>query len=173
MHLRVLAKNREPRGRLVAGDIDVPCALGPAGLVADKKEGDGGTPVARMALKTLYYRPDRMDPPVTFLGRAPILPDMGWCDEPASPAYNRLVKLPFDGSHERMWRDDHAYDLCVILGWNLDRPVPGRGSAIFFHLAKEDYSPTEGCIAVSQADMLTILRECGAGSTMETIVEGG
>ena len=168
MTLKVSAKAGAATGELVLGNFSARCALGPAGMVADKREGDGGTPIAKMPLLTVYYRPDRLARPMTALKTVGILPDMGWCDDPASPAYNRMISLPFDGSHERMWRDDHAYDICVVLDWNFQNPVPGRGSAIFFHLARDGYPPTEGCIAVSLDDMKDILKRCEPDSVMET-----
>ncbi|MBD0425580.1 L,D-transpeptidase family protein [Aquisalinus flavus] len=170
MQLKVTARKSEPRGIISVRDTQFDCALGPAGLVRRKKEGDGGTPLATMPLLQVYFRPDHVERPQTRLRTIPLLPNMGWCDDPSSPAYNRLVHLPFDGSHEKMWRDDHAYDICVVLGWNYDKPRPGEGSAIFFHLAKENYSPTEGCIAVSLDAMLGILKHCGTGSEIHTLI---
>ncbi|WP_211488879.1 L,D-transpeptidase family protein, partial [Escherichia coli] len=80
-----------------------------------------------------------------------------WCDAPDDPNYNRPVKHPYRASAEKMWREDHLYDLVVILGQNDDPVVPGAGSAIFFHLAKEletGFRPTEGCVALRLPDML-------------------
>ena len=82
----------------------------------------------------------------------------GWCDEPDHPLYNRPVALPFDASHEKLWRDDHVYDLIVELNHNSDPVVPARGSAVFFHLAHDDYRPTEGCVAISREHMLQVLQ---------------
>ena len=171
MILSVKAKKSERKGILTFGDISVPCALGPAGLVARKQEGDGGTPLADMALMQVYYREDRITRPVTDLPVTAIKPDHGWSDDPDTAEYNQLVQLPYDGSHEKMWREDHLYDICVVLDWNLSPATPGKGSAIFFHLAHEDYRPTEGCIAVSEADMRKILRGCRSGGVLRTAVE--
>lgn len=168
MKLSVTAPEKAAIGQLSTPDNVITCALGPAGIVSDKTEGDGATPVGEMALLKVFFRPDRVERPQTGLPTAPILPTMGWCDDPSSPAYNRLVRLPFAGSHEKMWREDHAYDICVVLDWNIAAPQPGKGSAIFFHLAKPGYSPTEGCIAVSLEDMIAILARCGPDSVMET-----
>ena len=85
---------------------------------------------------------------------------MGWCDDMGHPDYNRRVALPFPASHERLWREDHVYDLIVVLGYNDDPVIPEKGSAIFLHLAREDFSPTEGCIACARDDLLALL--CGA-----------
>lgn len=143
------------------------CALGPAGVVSSKREGDGGTPAGVFPLRRVLYRADRVAAPTTGLPLAEIRPEDGWCDDPEDPAYNRPVTLPHPASAERMAREDHLYDICVILGHNDAPPVPGVGSAIFFHLAHPDYRPTEGCVAVSESDMRAILALCGPGAFME------
>ena len=140
------------------------CALGHGGVRADKREGDGATPVGRFALRQAYFRPDRLSPPATPLAIMPLDPAMGWCDDPADPAYNRAVTLPHAGRHEKLWREDQLYDVIVVLGYNDAPPVAGRGSAIFLHVARDDYAPTEGCVALRLADLLDILRDCDTGS---------
>ena len=143
------------------------CALGRAGTVAatDKREGDGATPLGLWPMRRLFYRADNGLPP-TGLPALAIGPDDGWCDEPGDPAYNRPVRLPYVGRHERLWRDDGLYDLVVVLGHNDDPPVAGAGSCIFLHLARTDYAPTEGCIALSRPDMVALLGLCGPGSAL-------
>lgn len=142
------------------------CALGRGGIVVDKREGDGGTPAGAWALRRVLYRADRLDPPGTALPCAEITPDQGWCDDPAHPDYNRQVSLPFAASHEKLWRDDAVYDLIVVLGHNDDPPVAGKGSAIFMHVARPDYGPTEGCIALALTDLKAVLSDCGPGDTI-------
>lgn len=135
------------------------CALGKGGVVPveRKQEGDGATPAARMQLRRLLYRADRGSPPACAVAVEPLAPQDGWCDDPADRAYNRPVRLPFDGRHEVLWRSDAVYDLIGILGWN-DAPVERRrGSAIFLHLARPDYAPTEGCVALSLPDLRQVL----------------
>ncbi len=151
-----------PDGTLEWNGERYPCALGPAGVVAHKREGDGATPVGGFALRRVLYRPDRGEAPATVLAIAATRPDDGWCDDPADAAYNTQVRLPCAASHERLWRDDDIYDIVVILGHN-DAPVrPGMGSAIFLHLAREDFSPTQGCVAVRREVLAKILAECNA-----------
>lgn len=145
----------------------VPCALGRGGLVAEKCEGDGGTPIGRWRLKRVLYRPDRSAPPETALPVAAIGTDDGWCDDPADPAYNRPVTLPYPANHERLWRADGLYDIVVVLGHNDDPPVPGAGSAIFLHCARPDYGPTEGCVALAYADLRRLLATCGAEAWLD------
>jgi L,D-peptidoglycan transpeptidase YkuD (ErfK/YbiS/YcfS/YnhG family) len=136
-----------------------PCALGRAGIVpaTAKREGDGGTPEGPLPLRRLLFRADRLARPACAVPAEPIAPDDGWCDAPDDPAYNRMVRLPFAASHERLWREDALYDLVGVLGWNDDPPAPGRGSAIFLHLARPDLSATEGCVALALRDLLAVL----------------
>ena len=156
-------------GRLVMGDREYRCALGRSGLTMDKREGDGGTPVGRFPLRAVLYREDRLGQPDSCLPTERILDTDGWCDDPSDPQYNRHVNLPYQASAENLHRQDRLYDIIVILGYN-DQPVrPGRGSAIFFHIASPDYKPTEGCVAVSHVDMYEILRQV----TPQTIMSIG
>jgi len=147
----------------------VRCALGPAGVIPaqDKREGDGATPLGILPLRRVLFRQDRGPPPRTALTMAPIAPDDGWCDAPDNPAYNRPVKLPYPASAESMWREDGLYDLVVVLGYNDDPPAPGLGSAIFLHLAKPDYAPTQGCVALSRPDMEEVLALAAPGDALE------
>jgi len=151
-------------------DHDAACAVGRGGIVAAsaKREGDGATPAGRWPLRHVFFRPDRLDRPETRLPTAALTPDLGWSDDPADPErYNSAVRLPYDRSHEVLWREDHLYDIIVVLGINDGPPVAGRGSALFFHLARPDYGPTAGCVAVARGDMLAMLRACGPESVME------
>jgi L,D-peptidoglycan transpeptidase YkuD (ErfK/YbiS/YcfS/YnhG family) len=145
------------QGWATLGAKRYPCALGRGGIVADKREGDGGTPVGEFPLRRLLVRSDKGRAPATDLPTGVIAPDDGWCDAPEDAAYNRPVKLPFAASHEKMWRADHLYDLVLVIGHNDDPPVPFMGSAVFVHLAHEDYRPTEGCIAFKRDDLQAIL----------------
>jgi L,D-peptidoglycan transpeptidase YkuD (ErfK/YbiS/YcfS/YnhG family) len=156
-------------GWLDIGGRRVRCALGPAGVVAaaEKREGDGASPAGIWPIRRVLFRPDRGPAPRTALASAAIAEDDGWCDAPQDPAYNRPVKLPYPASAERMWRDDHLYDLVVILGHNDAPPVPGLGSAIFLHLAKPDYAPTHGCVAVARADLEAFLAVVQPGDAVE------
>lgn len=110
-----------------------------------------------MALRRVLYRSDRVAPPPTALPLTAIAPADGWCDDPADPAYNRPVQLPYPGSAEALWRADGLYDLVVVLGYNDDPVVPGRGSAIFLHVADPAGGPTEGCVGVALADLRSLV----------------
>ena len=87
----------------------------------------------------------------------PIAPDDGWCDDPADADYNRMVRLPHPARCEELWRDDALYDLIGVLGWNDAPVVRGRGSAIFLHVARPDFAPTEGCVALAATDLRAVL----------------
>ncbi len=144
------------------------CALGRSGVIAaaDKREGDGATPLGLWPIRRLLYRPDRGGAPATALPTAPIALEDGWCDARGDPAYNRPVRLPYPASAERMWREDGLYDLVGVLAHNDDPPVAGLGSAIFLHLAKPDYAPTEGCVALAREDLLALLALAGPGAAI-------
>jgi len=131
---------------------------GRAGITAQKREGDGATPSGLLKLVRVLYRADRIPPPACAVPLEPIGPLDGWCDDPADPAYNKPVHLPYAAGHEELWRNDHVYDVIGVLDWNLDPVTPGRGSAIFFHVATADYAPTAGCVALSLPDILAALR---------------
>lgn len=155
-----------PDGRLTVADLILPCALGRGGVRPDKREGDGATPVGAFPLRRLLYRADRLPRPRTDLPAAEIGPDDGWCDDPADRRYNRPVTLPYPARHERLWRDDGLYDLVVVLGHNDDPPVAGSGSAVFLHVARAGYAPTEGCVALALPDLERVLGLVGPGDVL-------
>lgn len=138
-------------------------AIGPGGIALKGGEGDGITPRGVWPVREIFYRADHMLKPRTALPVRAIQPDDGWCDAPDDPHYNRLVKLPYAASHEKMWRDDALYDLVVVLGYNDDPVTPGKGSAIFLHVAKPDYAPTHGCVALAKEDLLAAVMQLGPG----------
>ncbi len=133
------------------------CAIGRSGIARKEKEGDGITPIGTFLLRECWYRADKMDAPKTGLPLHIIQQHDGWCDDPKSPDYNKHIKLPYAASHEKLWRDDGAYDLIIPIGYNDSPVVAGLGSAIFLHLAKADYPATEGCVALAKPDLLEIL----------------
>lgn len=135
---------------------------------ADKREGDGASPLGRWPVRRVFFRPDRGAAPETDLPAIALRPTDGWCDDAGAPDYyNRLVTLPCRVSHERLWREDGLYDLFVELGYNDDPPEPGKGSAIFLHIARAGYLPTEGCVALAEADLRAVLGRLGTGSVIE------
>ena len=147
-------------GEFTGSDISCRCALGRGGVIdaSQKREGDGASPIGIWQMKRAFYRPDRLPRPETALPVIALKETDGWCDAATHPLYNRPVTLPFSSSHEKLWRDDHVYDVIVELSHNSDPIVPNLGSAVFFHLAREDFRPTEGCVAVSLEQMLKVLK---------------
>ncbi|WP_235911849.1 L,D-transpeptidase family protein [Mesorhizobium xinjiangense] len=143
-----------------------PCALGAGGITAFKREGDGATPLGAMRVLWGYYRPGRGPGRPSRLAFWRETSDLGWCDAPGDRNYNRPVRLPYRASHERMQRPDHLYDMCIVLDWNMRPAIRGRGSAIFLHLARPGYRPTEGCVAVSRRTMLRLLQVLRPGSVL-------
>ena len=138
-------------------------AIGPAGIAVKGGEGDGITPIGTVPVREIFYRADRIPKPDTRLPPRAIQKDDGWCDAPDDPNYNRLVKLPYPASAEQMWRQDHLYDLVVVLGYNDDPVMPGKGSAIFLHLARPDYSHTQGCVALAYDDAIAAIGQLWPG----------
>jgi L,D-peptidoglycan transpeptidase YkuD (ErfK/YbiS/YcfS/YnhG family) len=139
----------------------LPAALGRGGISAAKREGDGATPRATMRALRVFWRGDRTNRRNFRLPHQAIRPGDGWCDSPDHPRYNRLVRLPFSASHEEMHRADPLYDLVVELDWNIRPAIRRRGSAIFMHIARPDFSPTAGCIALARRDLLWLLERLG------------
>jgi L,D-peptidoglycan transpeptidase YkuD (ErfK/YbiS/YcfS/YnhG family) len=148
-----------PDGRLLLGGATYRAALGARGVSLFKEEGDKTTPGGTLPLRRVLYRADRVKPPLCSVPLEPIGRADGWGDDPLHRDYNRMVRLPHAGRCEELWRTDGLYDVIGVLGWN-DRPVErNRGSAIFLHVARADFGPTEGCIALSLADLLLVLSQ--------------
>lgn len=147
-------------GILQCGPISVPCALGRGGRIFNKREGDGATPVGIWRLRQCHFRGDRMVRPTSKLPLSPIKRGWGWCESVGDRNYNRRVKLPYATAHEELRRADRLYDIVIETSHNQRPRIQGRGSAIFFHLARPELAPTAGCVAVSLNDMRKILSLC-------------
>ena len=152
-----------PRGLRFAGRT-FPCAIGRGGLADRKREGDGATPRGAHRIVGVLYRPDRIAPPAD---RAiPINPGDLWCDDPAHPDYNLMVRAPFAASHEKLRRGDRLYDLVLITDWNWPSAAPGRGSAIFVHRWRKPRHPTEGCVALHPCHLAWIASRVSPGTRL-------
>jgi len=145
------------------------CAVGRGGIAVKTAEGDGITPLGSWPIRRALYRADRLDRPQTELPLARIAPDDGWCDAPGDPRYNTQIKMPHAASHELLWRKDRLYDVIAVLGFNDDPVISGKGSAIFLHMAREGYAPTEGCVALALPDLLDVLRIATPNSTIRIV----
>jgi L,D-peptidoglycan transpeptidase YkuD (ErfK/YbiS/YcfS/YnhG family) len=149
-----------PDGTVHFQDHAFSCSLGRGGMDLVKVEGDGVTPIGSYPLRRVLYRSDRIKLPETGLPASAIGELDGWCDDPYHPRYNQPVSFPLKCSAEHLWRPDHLYDLIVVIGHNDAPVIPGAGSAIFMHVAKSEYAPTEGCVAFAVDDLLAILAKC-------------
>ena len=153
MHIIINKKN------LIYGNYKAKCALGKRGIDFKKKEGDLITPKGSYKIRFVLYRNDRVKKLQSKIRKIAIKKDMGWCNDPKSKNYNKLVKLPYDYSYEKLYRKDNCYDIVLVLNYNMNPIIKDRGSAIFIHVAKRNYKKTEGCIAIKKIDLLKVLRK--------------
>jgi len=149
------------RGWLTAGGRTIPVALGRGGIRADKREGDGGTPRGTFRPRQLWWRADRHPRPRTHLAVRAIGPEDAWCEDPSSRHYNQPVRLDRSRGGDRLMRDDQLYDFIVEIDHNASPRIKGRGSAVFLHLARENFGPTAGCVSMTRSAMLRLLQRLG------------
>ena len=145
------------RGWLTAGPLRVRVALGRSGIAANKREGDGATPAGRFRLRQVWWRPDRGFRPRTRLPVRRIGRSDAWCEDPTDRRYNRPIRLATGAGGDRLWRQDHLYDLIIELDHNTRPRVAGRGSAVFVHLARPGFTPTAGCVALHGSQLRRLL----------------
>src|SRR3981081_4280384 len=149
------------RGWLTIAGLTTPVALGRGGIRADKREGDGATPKGTFRPRQLWWRADRHPRPRTFLPVRAIGPEDAWGEEPRTRHYNQPVRLDRDCGGDRLKRDDHLYDFIVEIDHNSSPRIAGRGSAVFLHLARENFSSTAGCVSMTKSAMLQLLQRLG------------
>tara|TARA_B110000967_G_scaffold202596_1_gene241753 strand:+ start:14 stop:505 length:492 start_codon:yes stop_codon:yes gene_type:complete len=142
---------------LYYGKYKIKCSIGKRGITSKKREGDEKTPCGVFAFKSLLYRKDRITKIKSALNKTIIKKNMGWCDSPFSKYYNKLIRFPFKQSAEKLWLKENVYDVVIIINYNLKPIIINKGSAIFIHIAKKNYEPTKGCIAVSKKDILELI----------------
>ncbi len=133
------------------------CSIGKSGFSKNKKEGDGFTPVGTFYIERVYYRADKISNLDTKINKVKIHEWDGWCDDPRQKEYNQLIEFPFNFSAEKLHREDSLYNVVCVLNYNTNPITPGLGSAIFIHVAKDGYKPTEGCVALKQKDLIFLL----------------
>jgi len=160
------------QGRFQCGHITTACSFGRGGWKEAhlKREGDDATPLGRFPLRYAFFRADRLERPKTALDIRPLSPQDGWCDDITHEAYNVPVTHPFPASAEHLWRDDHVYDLILVIGHNDDPVTAGFGSAIFIHVARQGENgpmPTRGCIALDLEPLIETLSLVGPGSHIQ------
>lgn len=141
-------------------------AVGAAGVSSTKQEGDMATPAGTFPLPFGMWRPDRIKLPDTDLPMRPLQQAHAWVDDPNDPKYNQLVELPYPAHTEEMWRADGIYDLLAVVGYNMNPTQPGAGSAIFLHIARPNFAPTEGCVAIERSALLKLIPLLGRESTL-------
>src|SRR3954454_11729030 len=160
--IRIKAAAGNPsRGWLTAGGYSIPVALGRGGIRANKREGDGGTPRGTYRPRQLWWRADRHRRPQTFLPVRPIRPEDAWCEDPKDRRYNQPIRLTRNEPGDRLTREDHLYDFIVEIDHNGAPRIAGRGSAVFLHLARTNFSATAGCVSMTKSAMLRLLRRMG------------
>ena len=151
---------------LILDDFKFKCCVGKYGITKHKVEGDKKTPKGVYQLDNLYYRKDKFLKLNTRLKTIPINKNMGWCDDPKSNYYNKLIKYPFKYSSEKLYKKNNTYDIILVINYNLNPVIPGKGSAVFLHIATKNYKPTKGCIAVSKKNMRLILKHIKKNTTI-------
>ena len=134
------------------------CSLGKNGIKKKIKEGDNITPKGIFKITKIYYRHDRISNLKTLIKKIKIKKNIGWCDDPKSNFYNKQVKLPNKFNYEKLYRNDHTYDLLAVLNYNTNPVVKNKGSAIFIHVVKNNYKPTAGCVAVKKSNLIKLLQ---------------
>ena len=132
------------------------CSIGLGGLTEKKIEGDHCTPTGNFKFTKIYYRADKLGKIDFSISSAQISPVDGWCDDPKNKHYNKLIKFPFSGSAEKLYREDDLYDIICVINYNTEPIIPGKGSAIFLHVCKDDFAFTEGCVAVERDVLLKL-----------------
>ena len=135
------------------------CSLGKAGIKKKTKEGDQVTPKGIFKVIKIYYRKDKIKKIISPIKKIQIKKNMGWCDDPKSDLYNQQIKLPSKFSYEKLYRKDGLYDIILVLNYNTSPIVKKKGSAIFIHIAKRKFKPTEGCIGLKKNDLIKLLKK--------------
>ena len=146
-------------GYLKYKDLKFRCSLGKAGIGKKEKEGDKITPKGTYKIVKIYYRYDRVKNIFSDFKLFKIKKNMGWCDDPKSKKYNRLVKLPSKYAYEELHRKDNIYDLVLVLNYNMKPIIKNKGSAIFIHIANKNYKKTAGCIGLKKSHLINIIKK--------------
>ena len=137
----------------------VKCAVGKRGIGLKKKEGDLITPIGQYKIKYILFRKDRIKKVQSKIRKIEIKKNMGWCDDSRSKEYNKLIKLPFNYSHEKLYKKENIYDIILVLNYNMNPYKKKKGSAIFIHVASKSYKKTKGCVAIKKKELLKIIKE--------------
>ena len=163
--MHILIKNKS----LTYNDYKVKCSVGKRGIGVKKREGDLFTPIGTFKITKLLYRKDRLKNLKTCLKKTIINKTMGWCDDARSKSYNKLIRSPFKFTFEKLFRKDNMYDIILVLNFNMSPIKKHKGSAIFIHVAKNNYKKTKGCIAIKKKDLIFLLRKIDKNTKVKII----
>jgi len=152
---------------LVYKNYKAKCAIGKRGIGYKKKEGDLITPKGKYRIKYILYRKDRIKRIQTKIKKIIIKKNMAWCDDPNSKHYNKLIKLPSTFNYEKLYRKENVYDIILVLNYNMNPIIKHKGSAIFIHVARNNYKKTEGCVALKKTHFLKVLKELNNNTTVK------
>ena len=163
--MHILIKNK----KLTINDYRIKCAVGKRGIGKKKKEGDFITPIGVFKIRFLLYRKDRVKKINTTLKKYIITKNMGWCDDPKSNKYNKLITTPFNYRYEKLFKKNNTYDIILVLNYNMSPIKKNKGSAIFIHVAKNNYKSTSGCVAIKKNQLIKILKIIKKNSMVKII----
>jgi L,D-peptidoglycan transpeptidase YkuD (ErfK/YbiS/YcfS/YnhG family) len=163
MHILIKKK------KIYYNNYRIKCAIGKRGIGIKKKEGDLITPIGQFKIKYILYRNDRIKRLNTHFKQFVITKKMGWCNDPRSKKYNKIIKLPFNYNFEKLYRKDNIYDVILVLNYNINPIRKNKGSAIFIHVAKNNYKSTEGCVAIKKIELLKILKDVNKNTKIKII----
>ena len=145
------------------------CAVGKRGISIKKKEGDFITPKGTFKIREIFYRKDRVQNLITRIKKTVIRKNMGWCDDPKSKKYNKLIYFPFKHSAEKLYRRENIYDIILVLNFNMNTVKKNKGSAIFIHVAKKSFQPTQGCIALNKFELIKLVKSIKINTVVKII----
>ena len=145
------------------------CAVGKRGISIKKKEGDFITPKGTFKIREIFYRKDRVQNLITRIKKTVIRKNMGWCDDPKSKKYNKLIYFPFKHSAEKLYRRENIYDIILVLNFNMNPVKKNKGSAIFIHVAKKNFQPTQGCVALDKSELIKMVKSIKKNTVVNII----
>ena len=163
MHILINKKN------LTFNNYKAKCAIGKRGIGLKRKEGDLITPKGKYKIKYILYRKDRVKNIQSKIKKVSIKKNMGWCDDPKSKNYNKLVKSPYAYSYEKLYKKENTYDIILVLNYNMNPVKRNKGSAIFIHVAKNNFKPTKGCVALKKKELLKIIKDLKSNTEIRII----
>jgi L,D-peptidoglycan transpeptidase YkuD (ErfK/YbiS/YcfS/YnhG family) len=163
--MHILVKNKF----LYYKDYKVKCAIGKRGINIKKKEGDLITPRGTFKVQSVLYRKDRVKKLKSNINKIIITKKIRWCDDSKSRKYNKLVKVPFDYSYEKLHKTNNTYDIILVLDYNMNPIKKNKGSAIFIHVIKKKYSATKGCVAVKKKDLIKLIGQINKKTIVKII----